>query len=88
MVTPARADEDVPRHWIAHVGVHPIDSKPDNHAELGVDSAAGVSLGATCLLTKHWAIELFAAFPTAHDVHAAECVKSARFSMIPGRSLD
>jgi outer membrane protein len=83
LATFAHADDQVPRHWIARIGVHPIAPKPDSHAVFTVDNAAGVSLGATYLLTKHWAFELFAAFPAAHDMHDADGVKSARFSMMP-----
>lgn len=82
LVPSAQAD-DVPRHWIARIGVHPVDPKPNNHNEFSVDNAAGLSLGATYLLTKHWAIELFSAFPAGHDVHDASDARVARFTMIP-----
>lgn len=82
LATAARADDHVP-HWIARIGVHPIDPKPNSHSDFSVDNAAGMSLGATYLLTKHWAVELFAAFPDAHDVHDADGARSARFSMVP-----
>ncbi len=81
--TSAQADDSVPRHWIARIGVHPVSPKPNNHAEFDVDNSAGVSIGATYLLTKHWAIELFSAFPRAYDVNDAEEAKAASFSMIP-----
>lgn len=83
LVPSARANDEVPRHWIARIGVHPVNPKPNNHPEYTVDNAAGLSLGATYLLTKHWAIELFAAFPNPHDVHDADDTRAARFSMIP-----
>lgn len=83
LVSSAQANDDVPRHWIARIGVHPVDPKPNNHDELYVDNASGLSLGATYLLTKHWAIELFSAFPAGHDVHDAAKTRVARFSMIP-----
>ncbi|MDY6946219.1 MAG: OmpW family outer membrane protein, partial [Pseudomonadota bacterium] len=82
LATSARADDPVPRHWIARVGVHPINPKPDSHTEFTVDNAAGVSLGATYLMTKHWAVELFSAFPKAHDVHDADGARAASFSMV------
>jgi outer membrane protein len=83
LVTSAHADDKVPRHWIARIGVHPINPKPNNHAELTVDNAASLSIGATYLFTKHWAVELFSAFSNAHDVHDADDGRAARFSMIP-----
>lgn len=83
LVASARADDQVPRHWIARIGVHPINPKPDNHTEFTVDNAAGVSLGATYLMTKHWAVELFSAFPKANDVHDADGARAASFSMVP-----
>jgi outer membrane protein len=83
LATSAHADDQVPRHWIARIGIHPISPKPNNHPDFTVDNAAGVSLGATYLLTKHWAVELFAAFPKPNDVHDANEIRAARFSMIP-----
>lgn len=83
LATSARADDQVPRHWIARIGVHPINPKLDSHTEFTVDDTAGVSLGATYLLTKHWAVELFSAFPKALDVHDTDGVQSASFSMVP-----
>lgn len=77
------ADDQVSRHWIARIGVHPINPKPDNHPEFSVDNAAGGSLGATYLLTRHWAIELFSAFPNENYIHHADGTRVARFSMVP-----
>ena len=81
--TSAQADNSVYRHWIARIGVHPVSPKPNNHPDFDVNNSAGVSIGATYLLTKHWAIELFSAFPRAYDVNDAAEVKAAKFSMIP-----
>lgn len=83
LATSVRADESVPRHWIARLGVHPVDPKPNNHTEFEVDNASGLSLGATYLVTKHWAFELFAAFPAGFDIHDADDTRAARFTMIP-----
>lgn len=79
----AQANDDVPPHWIARIGVHPVDPKPNNHDEFYVDNASGLSFGATYLLTKHWAIELFSAFPAGNDVHDSADTRVARFTMIP-----
>ncbi|WP_157995577.1 OmpW/AlkL family protein [Peristeroidobacter soli] len=79
----AQADEQVPRHWIARIGVHPVDPQPDNHSQFTVDNAAGLSAGATYLFTKHWAVELFSAFPAGFDLHDADGTRVARFSMVP-----
>ena len=79
----ARADDQVPRHWIARIGVHPVNPQPDNHHEFTVDNAAGLSFGTTYLFTRHWAVELFSAFPPAHDVHDADGMRAAHFSMVP-----
>lgn len=81
--SPAHADDQVPRHWIARIGVHPVNPKPNNHPDFTVDNAAGASLGATYLFSKHWAVELFSAFPNAHDLRDADGARSGRFSMIP-----
>jgi outer membrane protein len=79
----AHANDEVPRHWIARIGVHPVDPKPNNHEEFYVENAAGLSLGATYLFTKHWALELFSAFPAANEMHDAANTRVARFTMIP-----
>lgn len=79
----ARADSEVPRHWIARIGIHPVQPKPDGHAEFEVDGDAGFSLGATYLFSKHWALELFAAFPRPHELHDADGDRAGSFEMIP-----
>lgn len=82
LASPARADSEVPRHWIARIGIHPVHPKPDGNGTFEVDSDAGFSLGATYLFSKHWALELFAAFPRPHELHRDdESVGS--FEMIP-----
>jgi outer membrane protein len=80
---PAQADSDVPRHWIARIGIHPVHPKPDGHGEFEVNSDAGFSLGTTYLFSKHWALELFAAFPRAHELHDADGNRVGSFEMIP-----
>jgi len=80
---PVRADSEVPRHWIARIGIHPVQPKPDGHAEFEVDGDAGFSLGATYLFSKHWALELFAAFPRPHELHDAGGDRVGSFEMIP-----
>jgi len=75
--------EDDLRHWIARIGVHPVDPKPNNHPVYQVDNAAALSLGATYLFTKHWGLELFAALPTAFEFRDAGGDKVGRFDMIP-----
>lgn len=77
------ADDQVPRHWIARIGVHPINPKPDNHPDFSVDNSTSLSLGATYLMTKHWAIELFSAFPNASEMHDADGTRVASFTMVP-----
>jgi outer membrane protein len=81
--TQVQAEESVPRHWIARIGIHPVDPKPDNHPEYQIDNAAGVSLGATYLFSKHWGLELFGAFPPAHELRTAGGDRAGRFDMRP-----
>lgn len=83
LATSAHAGENVPRHWIARIGVHPISTQPNNHAELTVDNAASLSIGATYLFSEHWAFELFSAFSNTLDIRDADGRRAARFSMIP-----
>lgn len=82
-VTQVQAEESVPRHWIARIGIHPVDPKPDNHPEYQIDNAAGVSAGATYLFSKHWGLELFGAFPPAHELRTAGGDRAGRFDMRP-----
>ena len=79
----ARADNEVPRHWIARIGIHPVHPKPDGNSEFEVDGDAGFSLGATYLFSKHWALELFAAFPRSNELHDADGARVGSFEMIP-----
>lgn len=83
VVGPAQAESDVPRHWIARIGIHPVNPKPDAHRDFEVDGDAGFSLGATYLFSKHWALELFAAFPRPHELHEANGDRVGSFEMIP-----
>jgi outer membrane protein len=83
ITAPARADSEVPRHWIARIGIHPVQPKPDGHREFEVDGDAGFSLGVTYLFSKHWALELFAAFPRAHELHDGGGARAGSFEMIP-----
>jgi outer membrane protein len=82
LASPVRADSDVPRHWIARIGIHPVHPKPDGHRLFEVGSDAGFSLGATYLFSKHWALELFAAFPRPHELHVDDAPVGS-FEMIP-----
>lgn len=82
LASPVRADSDVPRHWIARIGIHPVHPKPDGNGRFEVGSDAGFSLGATYLFSKHWALELFAAFPRPHELHV-EDERVGSFEMIP-----
>jgi outer membrane protein len=80
---PAQADSEVPRHWIARIGIHPVHPKPNGHSEFEVDGDAGFSLGATYLFSRHWALEMFAAFPRPHELHDANSDRVGSFEMIP-----
>ena len=82
LASPARADNEVPRHWIARIGIHPVHPKPEPNGEFKTDSDAGFSLGATYLFSKHWALELFAAFPRPHELHVDD-ERVGSFEMIP-----
>jgi outer membrane protein len=83
LTTQAHADESVPRHWIARIGIHPVNPQPDNHAEYQIDNAAGLSLGATYLFSKHWGFEVFGAFPPAHELRTTDGDRAGRFEMRP-----
>lgn len=83
LTSAVRADSEVPRHWIARIGIHPVHPKPDGNSEFEVDGDAGFSLGATYLFSKHWALELFAAFPRANELHDADGARVGSFEMIP-----
>ena len=83
LASPVRASDEVPRHWIARIGIHPVHPKPDGHRDFEVGSDAGFSLGATYLFSRHWALELFAAFPRPHELHDAAGDRAGSFKMIP-----
>src|SRR4051812_401 len=79
----AQAQDAVSRHWIARIGVHPVAPTPDNHPDYQIDSAGGLSLGVTYLFSKHWALELFGAFPPAFELRTAAGDRAGRFDMTP-----
>lgn len=79
----ALADEPTSRHWIARIGVHPVNPKPSSHTDYTIENAAGLSLGATYLFTPHWGLELFSAFPNAHELHDVDFARVGSFKMIP-----
>lgn len=79
----AQAEEPVSRHWIARIGVHPISVNPDSHPDFDISNAAGISLGATYLFTRHWALELFGAFPPALELNDTEGDRVGTFEMAP-----
>lgn len=79
----AQAEEPVSRHWIARIGVHPISPTPDSHPDFKIDNAAGISLGATYLFTRHWGLELFGAFPPALGLHNPQGGRIGTFEMMP-----
>lgn len=82
LASPARADSEVPRHWIARIGIHPVHPRSEPNADFKADPHAGFSLGATYLFSKHWALELFAVFPRSHELHIDE-EPVGSFEMIP-----
>jgi outer membrane protein len=82
LASPAHADNEVSHHWIARIGIHPVHPKPDGNGAFETDGDAGFSLGATYLFSKHWALELFAAFPRPHELHVND-ERVGSFEMIP-----
>ena len=83
LVTSAHADDAPSSRWLARIGVHPIQPQAHNHSEFIADNTAGLSLGATYLLTRHWGVEVFSVFPAGIDIHDADKSRAAHFSLIP-----
>lgn len=79
----AQADDAAASHWIARIGVHPIHPQTHDRQEFTADNTAGLSVGATYLLSERWGIEVFSAFPDGVDIHDANKSRAAHFSMIP-----
>jgi outer membrane protein len=69
--------------WILRAGIHPIQPKPRNHAQLHVGDGAAVTLAATYMATKRWGVEVFTALPVSHDVTSPETGKVAQFKQVP-----
>jgi outer membrane protein len=69
--------------WILRAGVHPIQPKPHNHAQLDVGSAAAITFAATYMATGHWGMEVFAALPASHDVTLRDTGKVAELKQLP-----
>ena len=69
--------------WILRAGVHPIQPKPRNHAQLHVGDGAAVTFAATYMATERWGAEVFTALPVSHDVTSPETGKVAQFKQLP-----
>lgn len=69
--------------WILRAGVHPIQPKPRNHAQLHIGDAAAVSVAATYMATRRWGMEVFAALPATHDVTLRDTGKIAEVRQLP-----
>lgn len=69
--------------WILRAGVHPIQPKPHNHAQLHVSDGAAVTLAATYMATERWGMEVFAALPVTHDVTLRDTGKVAEVKQLP-----
>jgi outer membrane protein len=54
--------------WTIRAGVHPIQPKSQNHAELHVRDGATVTVAATRRTSERWGIEMFAALPVEHEI--------------------
>lgn len=77
----AQAQES-PR-WILRAGVHPIQPKPRNHAQLNVSDGAAGTFSATYMATERWGTEVFAALPVSHDIASRDTGKVAEFKQLP-----
>lgn len=69
--------------WLLRAGVHPIQPKPRNHAQLHVGDGAAVTFAATYMATERWGMEVFAALPVTHDVFLRDTGKVAEFEQLP-----
>ena len=69
--------------WIVRAGVHPIQPKPRNHAQLDVGDGAAITLAATYMATERWGMEVFAALPVTHDVTSPDTGKVAEVRQLP-----
>ena len=69
--------------WLLRAGIHPIQPKPRNHAQLQVGDGAAVTLAATYMATERWGLEVFTALPVSHDVTSPETGKVAQFKQVP-----
>ena len=70
-------------HWILRAGVHPMQPKPRNHAQLQVGDGAAVTVAATYMATERWGMEVFAALPAKHDVTLRDTGKVAEIRQLP-----
>ncbi len=69
--------------WILRAGVHPIQPKPRNHAQLQAGDGAAVAIAATYMATERWGMEVFAALPVKHDVTLRDTGKVAEVRQLP-----
>lgn len=80
-VCTAQAQES--SEWILRAGIHPIQPKPRNHAQLHVSDGAAVTLAVTYMATERWGVEVFAALPVIHDITLLDTGKVAEVKQLP-----
>lgn len=69
--------------WILRAGVHPLQPKPRNHAQLNVGNGAAITFAATYMASERWGMEVFAALPASHDVTLRDTGKVAELKQLP-----
>lgn len=74
--------QDSPQ-WILRAGVHPVQPKPRNHAQLHIRDGVGITLSASYMASEHWGIEALAALPIDHEITLREGGKAADIRQLP-----
>ncbi len=54
--------------WLIRFGASNVDPKSDNNPLVSVDSAASATLNFSYMMTRHWSVEVLAAYPFEHDI--------------------
>jgi outer membrane protein len=66
--------------WLIRFGVSNVDPKSDNNPLVSVDSAASATFNFTYMMTRHWAVEVLAAWPQGEIVRPGKRTIGARMA--------
>lgn len=69
--------------WLIRAGATNVDPKSNNHSVVKVDASAALSLNATYMISRNWALDILAAVPFKHNILLLDGTKIADTNQLP-----